>query len=366
MTSHLDPTLVYSSRTSGMANFPEITFLDFSVRKGLHSATQEPVSFPFHEFQFTSQFDFYRPCKSDLVYLTPPSSDYVVLRSDLAISIWESLRMKTRYILAAAYRWNGDTAASPLPTSLSDAKLEEIRMIKPAIPFLHPLTFNPLLCPGPPATVFSRVAIWQERARMLSAWICKARLNSYLIPNCSWRWPTSPMPYCDLDQHSNATDPSSTATEVDSLFSEEPVSPSHAIRVYRAHASTPSSKRPRDSSPSDPQRDGDDASKKQLVLWRPSISQLLEQQQALATGEVSSGSSISSNLRRAPSTPLLHSSSSSSLNHRNSTLDPRRRSHVTYVPSKVYHGSQLVSPVQSSQNFEGLVGGTSRGEFSNN
>ena len=201
-------------------------------------------------------------------------------------------------------------------------------MIRPAVPFLHPLSFNPLLCPGSPATVLSRVAIWQERARMLSAWICKARLNSYLTPNCSWRWPTSPMPYRDLDHHSNTTDLSSTATEGDSLFSEEQVSPSHAIRVYRAQTSSQSPKRPRDSSPSDPQRDGDDASKKQLVLWRPSISQLLEQQHALATGEVSSGASIGSSLHRAPSTPLITGPLSSPLNRRFTTLDPRRHFHV--------------------------------------
>ena len=327
------PTLVYTPRSSGMANFPEISFLDFSVRKGLHSITQEPVSIPFHEFQFTSHFDFYRPCKADLIYLTPPSGEYAVLRHDLAISIWESLKMKTKYILAAAHRWNGDTATSPLPTELSESKLNEIHMIRPALPFLHPLSFNPLLCPGPPASVFSRVAIWQERSRMLSAWIGKARLNSYLVPNCSWRWPTSPMPYRDLDRHSSSTDLSSATTERDSLFSEEPVSPSHAIRAYRAQASSRSPKRPRNSSPSDPQRDGDDASKKQLVLWRPSISQLLEQQYALATGEVSSGSSISSSFPRAAST-LVTGSPSSSLHHRLPSLDPRRHLHVPCSPSQ--------------------------------
>ena len=328
-----ESTLVYDPRTSGMATFPEISFLDFSVRKGLHSTTQEPVSIPFHEFQFTSQFDFYRPCKSDLVYLTPSSSDYVVLRNELAVSIWESLKMKTRYILAAAHRWNGDTAVIPLPTSLPDAKLREIKMIRPALPFLHPLTFNPLLCPGPPTAVFSRVAIWQERSRMLSAWISKARLNSSLVTNCSWRWPVSPCPSLDSDDASSMG-LSSTTTECDSLFHEEPVPPSRAIRAFRTSAGLETSKRTRDSSPLDPRRDGNDASKKQLVLWRPTIQQLLEQQHALAMGEVASGSSISSSLPHAPATPLVSGSPSSSFHHRLPMPDPRRHLHVPYSPSQ--------------------------------
>ena len=310
---------------SGMATFPEITSLDYVVRKQLDSIIQEPVSAPFHEFQYTSQFDFYRPCKSDLVYLGPPSTDYVTLRGDLAISIWESLRMKVRYILAAAYRWNGDTATRPLPTYLTDAKLNEIHMLRPALPFLHPLTFNPLLSPGPPAAVFSRVAMWQGRSRMLSAWIGKARLNSNLVPNCSWRWPVSPSPDHGFDDDSGSISLSSTTTECDSLFHEDPVPQSRAIRAYGSRASILPSKRSRDASPADPQRDGDDPSKKQMVLWRPSIRQLLEQQRALATGEVPSGSSISSHVR-AP-IPSSRETSLSSLDHPPFALDPRRRLH---------------------------------------
>ena len=236
--------------------------------------------------------------------------------------------MKVRFILAAAYRWNGDTATRPLPTYLTDAKLNEIHMVRPALPFLHPLTFNPLLSPGPPAAVFSRVAMWQERSRMLSAWIGKARLNSTLVPNCSWRWPVSPVAYHGSDDETSSVSLSSTTTECDSLFHEEPIPPSRAIRAYGSRASILPSKRSRDTSPSDPQRDGDDASKKQLVLWRPSISQLLEQQQALLTGEVPSGSSISSPRRASAgsSTSRGMISSPSNFGSRSSTLDPRRRS----------------------------------------
>lgn len=336
MVSMSIPTLVYTPRASGMANFPEITFLDFSVRKGLHSTTQEPVSIPFHEFQFTSHFDFYRPCKSDLVYLSSSSTDYVILRNDLAVSIWESMKMKTQYILAAAYRWNGDVATTPLPSYLSDAKLDEINMIRPALPSLHPLTFNPLLCPGPSATIFARVAIWQERSRMLSAWIGKARLNSRLVPDCSWRWPTSPMSNHNSDDDASSVGLSSTSTECDSLFCEEPVPPSCTVRANRAQAGLETLKRSHDSSPLDPQRNGDDASKKQLVLWRPTISQLLEEQHALITGEVASGSSIS-HLSRAPfSSSIPHAAGipPSTISSHFPTLDPRRRFHNPYSPSR--------------------------------
>lgn len=347
-----ESTFVYAPCTSGMATFPEITSINFSVRKGLHSIIQEPVSIPFHEFQFTSQFDFYRPCKSDLIYLCPPSNDYVALHNELAISIWESLKMKTKYILAAAHRWNGDIATSPLPTYLSDAKLDEIHMIRPALPFLHPLTFNPLLCPGPPATVLSRVAIWQERSRMLSAWICKARLNSQSVSGCSWRWPVAPIPSRDLDDDSSSMEISSTTTECDSLFHEEPVTPSRAIRACNTQASLLTPKRPRDSSPLDTQRDGDEANKRQLVLWRPTISQLLEQQHALLTGEVSSGSSISNHSRAQDSVPASSAiiSSSSNLDSHSCTLDPRpRRFHSAYAPAAPLMHHNLSLHDQSSR-----------------
>ena len=115
-------------------------------------------------------------------------------------------------------------------------------------------------------------------------------------------------------------------TECDSLFNKGPVSPPHAVRTYRSQASFQPPKRSCDSSPFDPQCDGDDANKKQLVLWRPTISQLLEQQHALTTGEVSSGLSTSN----FPCTSLY----SSPLHHRSSTLNPRRPSHVPYMPAK--------------------------------
>ena len=256
--------------------------------------------------------------------------------------------MKTKYILAAAHRWNGDTATSPLPTDLLDSKLEEIRMIRPALPFLHPLTFNPLLCPGSPASVFSRVAIWQERSRMLSAWIGKARLNSRLVPNCSWRWPESPVTSHHRDDDSVSIGLSSTTTECDSLFHEEPATPSRAIRAYGTKPSLVPPKRSRDLSPLDTRRDGDDPSKKQLVLWRPSIRQLIEQQHALATGEVPSGSSVSSHLHA----PVLSSreASRSSLTHSSTTLDPRRRLHVPYSPSQpltALNSSHQSNPVRT-------------------
>ena len=63
--------------------------------------------------------------------------------------------------------------------------------------------------------------------------------------------------------------------------------------------------------------DGDKANKKQLVLWKPSLAQLLEMQQSLIHGEVESenGPRTTNNLQ--PLTPLA------TLYANSSTDDPR-------------------------------------------
>ena len=301
-----------------MATFPVITARDYAVRKGPYSLEQEPIPVPRFEFQFTSNFDFYPLSKQDFVYLDPPYNHFASIRPDIASCLWESLKMKVRFILCAARYGNCDAATDLLTTFISNAKLKEIDMLHPPFPPAHQLTSNPFLRPGHPAVVETWVSSWQTSSRMLMAWIAKARVNSARVSNSSWCWPTSPHSLTStIDSVSDveSTDVDSTATELNSTSETGPDPP--LARSFHAQVKPTPLKRVRDTSPFDSTRDGDDPSKRQLVLWRPTISQLLETQHALATGEVPSGSSISSTPSAPPSTP------SSTLDPQIRVLDPR-------------------------------------------
>ena len=303
-----------------MATFPNITASDFSVRKGPRSLEQEPVPVPRFEFQFTSNFDFYPISKKDFVYLDPPCNHFATLQADIASCLWESLRMKVRYILAAARYGNCDSASDLLTSFISNAKLQEIEMLHPPFPPAHQLISNPFLRPGHPTAIDSRVLSWQNTSRMLAAWIAKAQENSARVSNHSWCWPTSPHSLtATVDSLSDAgfTDIASTDTELNSISETGSAPLAPAVLASHARATLVPLKRTRDSPPDDSTRDGDDPNKKQLVLWRPSVSKLLEVQHVLSTGEVPSGCSISSTPPVPPCSP------SSALDPRLHIDDPR-------------------------------------------
>ena len=257
-----------------MAVFPEITSHDYAIRLNQHLLEQEPVYVPLYPFQFTSNYDFYRPSKFDFIYLDPPTNNHAVLHYDLAISLWDTMRMKERYILAAAHNWDGDTATHPLPAFIPDSKFKEIHMLSPIFHHHAPLSSIKLFTPANPITICSWISIWQQYSRMLSAWIERAKVHSAHVANCSWKWPVPPtdfIPYNPTTNLSDIKELASTTTESTSLFDTDtsPVVPAvrvPAIRVCHTHASPEPVKRTHDSSPLDSQRDGDDASKKQLIL----------------------------------------------------------------------------------------------------
>jgi hypothetical protein len=176
-----------------MATFPEISARDFHTRFDGNRIVQGPVAAPFYPFQHTSNFDYYRPCHFDFCFLNPPHEGMAVLRNDLASACWESLKMKNRYIMAAAHGWKGDGEDEPLPMTIPAEKLVEIGMIYPPFPPVPQLAHNFLLLPESPSTIRARLAMWQENSRQLAAWISKAKLHCALIPNCSWTWPPDPM-----------------------------------------------------------------------------------------------------------------------------------------------------------------------------
>ena len=282
--------IVKSPHPSSMANFPEVTSRDYTLRQTPNGLVQELVSTLHFPFQHSANFDYYQPCKFDFIFLDAPINNYAVLHNNLAHCIWESVKMKGCYILASAHGWDGDTAATPLPTSIPDVKLKEIHMLPPPLMPNQLLAFNKLLFPERPTIIRALISALQEQSRMLSAWICQAKINSSRIRNCSWTWPADPISYFPNDallSDTDSDDLSSTTTECDSVFDEKPTL-IPAAQVSHALANLETFKRSHSSSPLDLRRDGNDPSKKQLVLWQPTVQQLLEQQHALMTGEVAS------------------------------------------------------------------------------
>ena len=100
-----------------MALFPEVTGSDFRLQFVHGRLVQGPIEPPEFDFQHSSNFDFYRPNEFDFVHLDG-TDQYVLLRPDLACAFWETLKMKGRYILAAANDWTGDDPSKPLPTTV--------------------------------------------------------------------------------------------------------------------------------------------------------------------------------------------------------------------------------------------------------
>ncbi|KAF8460464.1 hypothetical protein JB92DRAFT_2839226 [Gautieria morchelliformis] len=196
--------------------------------------------------------------------------------------------MKGRYILAAANDWNGETAEKPLPLTIPDEKLAEIGLPHPPFPPIYQLTYNFLLLPESPDVIRGRLTTWQDNSRQLAAWIRKAKLKTAVLPKTSWKWPTPPTPACfdDSDGESSTDDLwPSNSSEHNTVLGESPEPAPRVARSFNAEVQASSPKRYRDFSPVDEARDGSEPNKKQLVLWQPSIVQLLERQLMLLRGE---------------------------------------------------------------------------------
>lgn len=274
-----------------MATFTEICALDFNLIPSGDSIVQAPIPLPDFEFQYSSNFDYYKPCMLDFYFLDAPVNRYAVLRSDLASCYWESLKMKGRYILAAANGGRSEFATDLLPSSIPEEKLREIDMIHPPFPPLHQLTYNFFLLPASPAKIREWISLWQSNSLQLSAWIAQAKLQSAKLSTCSWSWPPTPPPpgsislssslptrvdvTVDGDDPSSDND-SSPSTDPGDLFSENPEPPrkcsacsstrnvhsngrsplGRVSHAFQARIGKDMLKRAHDSSPLDPQRDG--------------------------------------------------------------------------------------------------------------
>ncbi|KAF8508110.1 hypothetical protein JB92DRAFT_3121199 [Gautieria morchelliformis] len=199
-----------------MSTFPKISSIDFHTILLKNRLVQGPVPAPSYPFQFTADFDYYKPNKFDFCFLNPPHEGMAVMQNDLASTCWEALKMKTRYIMAAAHGWKGDLEEHPLPTTIPTEKLLEIRMIHPPFPPFQQLSHNFLLLPEMPEVICKRLAMWQNNSRQLAAWICKAKLQSASTPNCSWTWSTSPS-----SNHSACHRDTTTSDRVTEESSEE-------------------------------------------------------------------------------------------------------------------------------------------------
>jgi len=276
-----------------MATFPEISTLDFTVRYDNRHLVQGPVGSLDFPFQHSANFDHYRPRKFDFIYLDSPTNEYAVLRSDLASCYWETLKMKGRYILSAANDWNSESALEPLPVTIPEDKLKEIGMVHPPFPPIHQLTYNFLLLPERPITIRGWIEMWQENSRQLSTWICKAKVKSDQLPMSSWNWPPPPDYSCtsssDKESDNESAGYESNSSIFDTTLNETPELPRRVAQAFRAETERNNLKRGREFSPEDNLRDGSDSNKKQLILWQPSIAQLLEMHHSMINDEISLG-----------------------------------------------------------------------------
>ena len=276
-----------------MAHYPEISAIDFSLRVENGRTFQNPVRVPKYAYQHTGNFDFYQPSAHDFLPCEGPGPERFVLRKGLAYSLWETVQMKVKYILAAAHNWNGQVDTHPLPTTLPEAKVTELGMPPPPFPDSTLLSINLFLADEDPEVIRNWVYLWQGISLSLSAWITKARLNSLSAANCTWVWPHSPFdinPAVDHgDTDSNDTDSlSSLFTPNDHsshpLVPGTPTTSSVPATSLSATADPRVPKRARSASPDlvkEPKPED-----MQLVLWQPSPLQLLTRETALREGEV--------------------------------------------------------------------------------
>lgn len=276
-----------------MAHYPEISAVDFSLRITNGRMFQNPVHVPKYAYQHTANFDHYQLSPHDFIPYEGPGPARFVLRRGLAYSLWETVQMKVKYILAAAHNWNGQVDTDPLPSTLPESKITELGMPPPPFPDPMLLSANLFLADEDPEVIRYWVRLWQGISLSLSAWIAKARLNSLNTTNCTWSWPHSPFDVHPAIDHGDSD--SDDAGDLSSLFSDSdldthfPGTPTHPPATATALSATVESrvpKRARSVSPDlvkEPKPED-----MQLVLWQPSPLQILTRETALREGQVRS------------------------------------------------------------------------------
>ena len=287
--------LSLSHPTIVMAHFPKVTGSDFRLQFVHGRLVQGPIEPPEFEFQHSSNFNFYKPNDFDFVHLDG-TDQYVLLRPDLACAFWETLKMKGRYILAAANNWTGDDPLKPLPMTVPPQKLEEIHMIYPPFPPLYQLTYNFFMLLEKKDVICSCITAWQENSWQLATWICKAKYNTIRYCSKSWKWP-EPLAYSLIypeDSRYSTEDStwSPNLSTADLSLPESIEAPIRTTRTFWAKVESDIKKRACDLSPADEHRDGEKSDKRQVVLWNPTLVQLLEMREALVFGKTNSYQSV--------------------------------------------------------------------------
>lgn len=181
-----------------MATFAPVTALDYAKDRTDSIRPQVPVELGEFNHQYTSDFGQYRMCMHDLDRIDTVGGPTYYIRAELAACVWETVRMKVRYILAAAHNWRGDVNTEPLPTDLPKEKCDELSMGMPPIPAGRHLHFNFLKLHDKPEVLFARVESWQQIGHQLTAWIDKAKERTDRIEYTTWHWPeepSEPVPY---------------------------------------------------------------------------------------------------------------------------------------------------------------------------
>ena len=135
----------------------------------------------------------------------------------------------------------------------------------------------------------SNIENWQENSHQLTVWISQAKLSSLNNLVHSWLWPA--LPYLSSSIHSSDSSDERwipNSSSLNTMFSETSLPPRHTSCAFHTHIECDIKKWVHELSLADESHDGDNANKRQLVLWKPSLAQLLELQQAFIHGEVKS------------------------------------------------------------------------------
>jgi hypothetical protein len=304
-----------------MALFSPITAQDYQVSREGTEIVQAEVTVPKFEFQYSDNFEFYKPCFQDWTYTNIFGKELASLRPELAASIWETVRMKCRYILAAAIGWKGNEDDHALPLHIRASRFRDINMIPPPFPPEDYLAYNFLKIPGDQKEIEAWIDKWQQTGHQLSAWIAKAKNNSIMYEDTTWKWPEDPREdaynliykdrsaYSDLEERhaladmygpphgGNYGEGTRMQAKLLSLIRANTKPPAEAqAHTLGARVECGNKRRSRDYSPADSSRDGLASNKtsrslcypedydvekpqnSQVIKWQPSIAQMLQEQ----------------------------------------------------------------------------------------
>ena len=240
------------------------------------------------------------------------ASLYMVLHLILAGTLWELLKMKGCYISATINRWTKDTTFSLLPAMIPIGRLKEIDMVHHPFPPIPQLTFNFVEMLEIQEVVMQHNEDWQENSHQFTVWISQARLNPLDDTGYSWLSPAPPHPSSTINPSSPFDNYwVSISSSLGTTFTKASLPLQHVTCAFHFHIGSDVKRQVRILSLIATFSNGTSANKKQLILWKSGLAQLLELQQSLIHSGIESenGLCTAKNLQSHMLSATLHSHS---------------------------------------------------------